>query len=96
MHVTHHQYWVRSRNRNELQAMLNANGIDTAVYYDPPLHKHELAEYCRNGGDLTEAEGAGRDILILPIHAALAFEDAHRVGALVKGFLHKEAAQAES
>ncbi len=96
MHVTHHQYWVRCRDRDGLQSLLNDNGIDTAVYYNPPLHRHELAVYCRNGGDLTEAERAGREILILPIHAALPFEDAHRIGALVQGFLEDTAARAES
>jgi len=96
MHVTHHQYWVRCHDRPGLQSLLDDNGIDTAVYYDPPLHKHELSIYCRNGGALPMAEQAGRDILILPIHAALAFEDAHRIGALVQGFLQGEAAQAES
>ena len=96
MHVTHHQYWVRAQDRAGLQKLLDDNGIDTAVYYDPPLHKHELAVYCRNGGELAMAEQAGRDILILPIHAALPFEDAHRIGTLVQGFLANEAAQAES
>jgi dTDP-4-amino-4,6-dideoxygalactose transaminase len=96
MHVTHHQYWVRCQDRAGLQALLDAHGIDTAVYYDPPLHKHELAVYCRDSGELTTAEQAGRDVLILPIHAALPFEDAHRIGGLVQGFLSNEAAQAES
>lgn len=90
MKVTHHQYWVRCPRRDELQKLLDENGIDTAVYYDPPLHSHELAVYCRNGGDLTEAERAGREILILPIHAAVPFEDAHRIGKLVQGFLGGE------
>lgn len=93
MHVTHHQYWVRCADRDGLQKLLDENGIDTAVYYNPPLHKHELSVYCRNSGDLAQAEQAGRDILILPIHAALPFEDAHRIGALVQGFLNNEKAQ---
>jgi len=87
MLVTHHQYWVRCQNRDGLQEVLDRNGIDTAVYYNPPLHKHELAGYCRNSGPLAEAERAGRDILILPIHAALPFADAHRIGTLVQDFL---------
>ena len=96
MRVTYHQYWVRCANRDALREVLDRNGVDTAVYYDPPLHKHELSVYCRNGGELTEAERAGRDILILPIHAALPFADAHRIGALVQEYLKNEAAQARS
>jgi dTDP-4-amino-4,6-dideoxygalactose transaminase len=89
-HVTYHQYWVRTTRRAELARLLDENGIDTAIYYDPPLNHHELAEYCRQSGSLAEAERAGREILILPIHAALPFEDAHRVGKLVGQFLAGE------
>ncbi len=95
-HVTYHQYWVRTAKRAELQKLLDENGVDTAVYYDPPLNHHELAEYCREGGPMVESERAGREILILPIHAALPFEDAHKVGKLVGEFLATEAATAES
>ncbi len=96
MKVTHHQYWVRCAERDGLRDLLEKDGIDTAVYYDPPLHRHELAEYTRVGGELTEAERAGREVLILPIHAALPFEDAHRVGKLVQGFLNNDAKTAHS
>ncbi len=95
-HVTYHQYWVRTNRREELKKLLDENGVDTAIYYDPPLNHHELAEYCRENGSLTEAERAGREVLILPIHAALPFEDAHRVGKIVGEFLAAEAATAES
>ncbi len=94
--MTYHQYWVRCAERDRLRNLLNANGIDTAIYYDPPLHRHVLAEYSRNGGELVEAERAGREVLILPIHAALAFDDAHRIGKLVQGFLGNETQTAQS
>ncbi|MCP4574432.1 MAG: DegT/DnrJ/EryC1/StrS family aminotransferase [bacterium] len=83
MVTAHHQYWVRCRDRTALAAELDAAGVDVAIYYDPPLHRHELAEYCRVSGELTEAERAGREILILPIHAALPFTEAERIGAIV-------------
>ncbi len=87
MKVTYHQYWLRCEKRDELARLLDSHGVDTAVYYDPPMHKHELAEYCRISGEMTEAERAGRNVLILPIHAALPFEDAHRIGKIVGDFL---------
>lgn len=95
-HVTYHQYWVRTERRDELQKLLEDSGVDTAVYYDPPLNHHELNEYCRVNGDLYEAERAGREILILPIHAALPFEDARTVGKIVGDFLATNAASAGS
>ncbi len=96
MRVTHHQYWVRATDRDGLQKLLTSQGIDTGVYYDPPMNRHELAEYCRIPGSLDEAERAGREILALPIHAALPFDDAKRVGELVGDFLARSAAAANS
>ena len=96
MKVTYHQYWLRVKNRTGLQKLLDSHGIDTAVYYDPPMHHHVLAEYCRVSGNLVEAERAGREILILPIHAALPFDEAHRIGKLVGEFLQAEEASASS
>ena len=60
------------------------------------MNHHELNEYCRVHGDLSEAERAGREILILPINAALPFEDAQRVGKIVGDFLAADAAAAGS
>ena len=90
MRVTYHQYWVRTSRRDELRQRLSAAGVDTGVYYDPPLHKHELAEYCRAHGELREAERAGAEVLTLPIHAALPFADAELIGSIVKEFLQAE------
>ncbi len=92
MKVTYHQYWVRAQNREALRELLTAAGIDTGVYYNPPLHKHELAEYCRISGTMVEAERAGHEILTLPIHTALPFADAHRIGEMVGNFLRQEVA----
>ena len=64
-------------------ASTDTAGVDVGIYYDPPLHRHELAEYCRVSGELAEAERAGREILTLPIHAALPFAEAERIGAIV-------------
>jgi dTDP-4-amino-4,6-dideoxygalactose transaminase len=89
MKITYHQYWVRCRDRDGLAAALHAEGVDTGISYDPPLHKHELAEYCRVSGDLPEAVRAGREVLTLPIHAALPFDQARRIGALVRDYLDR-------
>ncbi|MFO7609567.1 MAG: DegT/DnrJ/EryC1/StrS family aminotransferase [Candidatus Krumholzibacteriia bacterium] len=87
MKCTYHQYWVRCADRDGLRAELDRQGVDTGVYYDPPLHRHALAGYCRTGGELPQAERAGREVLALPIHAALPFDQARRIGAIVRDFL---------
>lgn len=88
--VTYHQYWVRCSARDRLQHRLDSEGIDTGIYYDPPLHHHPLMEYCRISSSLQAAEFAGREVLTLPIHAALPFSEAERIGGLVKEFLERQ------
>ncbi len=90
--VTHHQYWVRTSRRDELQKHLAAHGVETGIYYDPPIHRHPLAEYCRAATSLAQAERAGAQVLTLPIHPALPEASARRAGALVRDFLLTEPA----
>ena len=87
MKGTYHQYFVRCEDRDGLAAELGRNNVDIGIYYDPQLHKHELSVYGRAHGDLVEAERAGREILALPIHAAVPFEDATRVGEIVRDYV---------
>jgi len=87
LRVTHHQYWIRVPDRARLEARLRESGIDFGIYYEPPLHRHDLAEYCRVHGDLKHAEAAGREVLALPIHQALPERDARRIGELVREHL---------
>jgi dTDP-4-amino-4,6-dideoxygalactose transaminase len=79
-----------------LRAALAAAGIDTGVYYDPPLHRHPLGEYCRQADSLTAAEQAGAEVLTLPIYAALPEAEARRIGTLVRDFLSAESSIADA
>ena len=87
LRITHHQYWIRVPDRGRLMAELADAGIDSSVYYDPPLHRHELTEHCRMHAHLENADKAGSEILALPIHQALADVDAERIGNLVRHVL---------
>ncbi len=88
--VTHHQYWVRTSERAQLVARLAQAGVETGIYYDPPIHRHPLGEQCRVVGSLTESERAGAEIVTLPIHPALPEAAARRIGSLVREFLQEE------
>jgi UDP-N-acetyl-3-dehydro-alpha-D-glucosamine 3-aminotranferase len=85
--VTYHQYWVRVPRRDALCTCLKAENIDFGIYYDPPLHKHELSEYCRVSGDMQKVEAAGAQVLALPMHQALPVDDARRIGEIVRSHL---------
>ncbi len=94
LRVTHHQYWVRTPDRAGLVASLAAAGVDTGVYYDPPIHRHPLGEFCRVHGSLAAAERAGAEVLTLPIHPALPEAAARRIGEHVRAHLRRAGAGA--
>lgn len=94
LRVTHHQYWVRTPDRAGLVASLAAAGVDTGVYYDPPIHRHPLGEFCRVHGGLAAAERAGAEVLTLPIHPALPEAAARRIGEHVREHLRRAGTRA--
>lgn len=72
----YHQYVVRCRDRDALQAYLDKEGISTRVYYPLCLH----LQPCFSGlgyaeGDFPEAEALSRDCLALPIFPELKAEE---------------------
>lgn len=72
---TWHQFPIRTAGRDDLQAHLKANGVDSMIYYPVPLHFHEpYAKYGHGKGSLPETELAAEQILNLPIHQHLSDE----------------------
>ena len=82
MRMTYHQYWVRMQ-RPRRAAPRPGQGRRRCRHLLRPAAAPARAGRLLPGRrrPLPEAERAGREILTLPIHAALPFEDAHRVGA---------------
>ena len=77
-----HQYVVRARDRDALQAHLAAGGIGAQVYYRMPLHlQPPLATLGFRRGDFPEAERAAAEVLALPIYPQL---DGRAVEAVVE------------
>jgi dTDP-4-amino-4,6-dideoxygalactose transaminase len=76
----YHQYVVRVRDRDALQARLSAKGIATAVFYPVALHLQEcFAGLGYREGSLPRAEKAAREVLALPIFAQMTDSEAERV-----------------
>ncbi|MCM8829399.1 MAG: DegT/DnrJ/EryC1/StrS family aminotransferase, partial [Candidatus Omnitrophica bacterium] len=42
---TYHQFIIRAKKRNQLQAFLKERGVETVVYYPRPLHLQKCFEY---------------------------------------------------
>lgn len=72
-----HQYVIRCKQRDELQAHLRGAGIGTDVYYPVSLHEQECfrsLEYAPS--DMPQSYAASKDVLALPIYPELS--DAQR------------------
>lgn len=82
-----HQYTIRAPRRNELQAYLKENGVETMVYYPKPLHLQPVFEYLGyREGDLPETEKACGEALSLPMFPELTAEQQQYVVACIRRF----------
>lgn len=85
---TYNQFVIRVLNRDALQAHLQAQHIETAVYYPEPLHIQPLLGKHRVSlGDLPIAEQACAEVLALPIHPALKQTEIERIAKIVVDFV---------
>lgn len=72
-HAFHH-YVVRlpAQRRDDLASALGERGIETARYYQVPLHQLPgFARAAPRDADLSETEGAARETLALPVHPSV-------------------------
>lgn len=84
---TWHQYSIRSKRRDELQAFLKSKEVDSMIYYPVPLHFHEPYRSFGHGeGSLPETELAAQEILNLPIHPHLSEDQVRYAAACIHEF----------
>lgn len=63
------QYSIRVKNREDLQAKLNEQGIPTAIHYPLPLHMQECFAYLGyQSGDFPISERIAKEIMSLPMN----------------------------
>lgn len=84
---TWHQFSIRSKRRDELQAHLKERGVDSMIYYPVPLHFHSPYKHLANGpGSLPVTELVSNEILSLPIHQHLSEEQVWHAAESVREF----------
>lgn len=67
-----HQYVIRCKMRDKLQASLKAEGIGTEVYYPVSLHEQECFKSLGySASDMPRSHAASEDTLALPIYPEL-------------------------
>lgn len=84
---TFHVFVIQCKKRDELQAHLEKQGVETKVHYPIPIHFQEAAAYLNYGpGSLPTTERQAKRILSLPIHNHLTNEEIDYVCSAIKAF----------
>jgi dTDP-4-amino-4,6-dideoxygalactose transaminase len=65
-------------SRDQLVAVLAAEGVDTRNYFDPPLHLHRAFDG-EHASDLSTVEAISRSVTSLPIYPDLAVSTVERI-----------------
>ena len=85
-----HQFTFRlpSEIRSDFQTWMKARGVETGVYYPTPIHK--LKSYNFANLDLPETNLAAQEVVSIPIHPNLHFEEYKRVVENINIYVQKE------
>jgi len=85
-----HQYVIRCRRRDDLQAFLRERGIGTEVYYPVALHDQEcFRPLGYQPGDCPNAHEAAASTLALPIYPEVAPEQIEQVVSTIVEFYRR-------
>ncbi len=84
---TYHQYVIRVKNRNGLQAHLKTKGVGTSIFYPLSLHQQEcFASLGYKKGDFPVSEKAAGEVLALPIYPELTAEQQEYIVEAIEQF----------
>ena len=85
----YHIYAVRSANRDSLQGLLQAEGVQTGLHYPIPVHLQEAhADLGHRAGDFPQSEAAAREVLSLPMFPEMSATQVEQVVAAVRQEAH--------
>ncbi|MBX5156369.1 DegT/DnrJ/EryC1/StrS family aminotransferase [Rhizobium sp. NZLR1b] len=81
----YHVYAIRSRDRDELQRVLSAEGIQSGLHYPIPVHLQKAhADLGYRPGDFPISEVAAREVLSLPIYPEMPARHVDQVAAALE------------
>lgn len=88
--AVYHTFIIQTPKRNELQAYLLENGIESKVHYPIPIHLQDAAKYLGyKMGDFPVTEKQMETILSLPVYAELTNEQVETVIQTIRRFFGK-------
>ena len=73
--------FVSSKVRDRARKLLEKAGIDSAVYYDPPVHKMPYYRNVVSKTKLAETDWSAKRVLSLPVHPGVLASDVERMAA---------------
>ena len=83
---TYHQFTVKVKKRDALQAHLKDLGVPSMIYYPVPIHHHKPYMQFTPAWPLDATEEVSKQVLSLPIHPHLSAEQVEYVCESVKKF----------
>ena len=85
----YHQYVIRTKKRDELQAYLAKNGIGTMIHYPVPPHLQQAyIDLGYKNGDFPIAEEIARTCLSVPIWPGMAHDEVGQVSLTISKFFN--------
>lgn len=79
----YHLFPILSRERDALQARLQAEGVETLIHYPLPIPSQEAMRSV-NPAPCPVAARVAAEVLSLPLHPGMTFDEVDRVAALVR------------
>ena len=89
-YCVYHQYTIKVPHRDEVQKMLQENGVGAMLYYPIPLHMQKVhAHLGYKLGDLPHTEYDTQHVMSLPMFAELTLEEQKEIVEKVKDAIAK-------
>lgn len=86
----YHTFVIQAERRDELQAFLASQGVETKIHYPLPIHLQPAAQYLGyKRGDLPVTERLAKSILSLPVYPELTTEQKEFVVESIRKFYGK-------
>jgi dTDP-4-amino-4,6-dideoxygalactose transaminase len=78
---------IENAARDMAKSTMQANGIGTAVYYDPPVHQTPYYRMMAPETKLPETDWSSKHVLSLPVHPGVDEEGIHRIASTLHAAL---------
>ena len=82
----YHQIVIKHEKRDEIRKKLTENGIGSAIYYEKPIHMHEI--YQEYGLTLPNSEKFSKEIMSLPSYPSLTDEQVEIIAECVNKIIN--------